>query len=325
MQHFGSLSAPLFGLAICALWFFARPGGSPRLKLATASALAAAGIGLMINQLIASLWSRDRPFVAHPGETVLVAHRSADPSFPSDHATAAFAIAFAVLFFSRRLGALFLLGATAIGVSRVLLGLHYPSDVLAGAAVGLGLRRARDDDRASDDRDARRLAEPTVRPVRRRRYQTDRNSSAISSTVAGRGFAFAPGRASTATASSSRSSSGTPRSRSRVKPASRASRSAVSIGHDVEDPGHDVGVEAHRRRQADRVRAPRAGARSARRSPAPSRARAPGRGAQGPLRRSRRLRADAFAHRDRRGRRARAAATRRSPPHPRRATSRSSG
>ena len=91
----------------------------------------------MFNQLISSLWSRDRPFVAHPGETVLVAHRSADPSFPSDHATAAFAIAFAVLFFSRRLGLLFLLGATAIGVSRVLLGLHYPSDVAAGAATGL--------------------------------------------------------------------------------------------------------------------------------------------------------------------------------------------
>jgi len=137
VQHFGSLSAPLFGLAICALWFFARPGGSTRLKLATASALASAAIGLMINQLIASLWFRERPFVAHPGETVLVAHRSVDPSFPSDHATAAFAIAFAVLFFNRRLGILFLLGATAIGVSRVLLGLHYPSDVLAGAAVGL--------------------------------------------------------------------------------------------------------------------------------------------------------------------------------------------
>jgi len=137
VQHFGSLSAPLFGLAICTLWFFARPGGSPRLKLATASALAAAGIGLLFNQLIASLWSRDRPFVAHPGDTVLVAHRSVDPSFPSDHATAAFAIAFAVLFFSRRLGILFLLGATAIGVSRVLLGLHYPSDVAAGAATGL--------------------------------------------------------------------------------------------------------------------------------------------------------------------------------------------
>jgi undecaprenyl-diphosphatase len=137
VQHFGSLSTPLFALAVCALWFFARPGGSPRLKLATASALVSAGMGLMVNQLIGAFWFRERPFAAHPGDTVLVAHASPDPSFPSDHATAAFAIAFAVLFFSRRLGALFLVAATAIGVSRVLLGVHYPSDVLAGAAVGL--------------------------------------------------------------------------------------------------------------------------------------------------------------------------------------------
>lgn len=137
VEQFGSLSVPLFALAICALWFFARPGGSPRLKIATASALIAAGVGLLTNQVIGSIWFRERPFVAHPGDTVLLAHRSADPSFPSDHATAAFAIAFAVFFFSRRLGALFLAAATAIGVSRVLLGLHYPSDVAAGAVIGL--------------------------------------------------------------------------------------------------------------------------------------------------------------------------------------------
>jgi undecaprenyl-diphosphatase len=137
VQQFGSLSAPLFALAVCALWFFARPGGSPRLKIATASALTSAGLGLLVNQVIGAFWFRERPFAAHPSDTVLLAHRSADPSFPSDHATAAFAIAFAVLFFSRRLGALFLVAATAIGVSRVLLGLHYPSDVVAGAAIGL--------------------------------------------------------------------------------------------------------------------------------------------------------------------------------------------
>ena len=61
---------------------------------------------------------------------------SPDPSFPSDHAAAAFAIAFAVLAFSRKAGIGFLLAATVIGLSRVALGLHYPSDVLAGILVG---------------------------------------------------------------------------------------------------------------------------------------------------------------------------------------------
>jgi len=137
VERFGSLSVPIFALGICALWFFARPRGSPRLKIATASALVSAGLGLLVNQAIGELWFRERPFDTHPGDTVLLAHRSADPSFPSDHATAAFAIAFAVFFFSRRLGVVFLVAATAIGISRVLLGLHYPSDVAAGAVIGL--------------------------------------------------------------------------------------------------------------------------------------------------------------------------------------------
>ena len=137
VEQFGSLSVPLFALAVCALWFFARPGGSARLKNAAASALLAAGLGMLINQAIGQLWFRERPFAAHPHDTLLLTHRSADPSFPSDHATAAFAIAFAVFFFSRRLGSVFLAAATAIGVSRVLLGLHYPGDIAAGALIGL--------------------------------------------------------------------------------------------------------------------------------------------------------------------------------------------
>jgi hypothetical protein len=63
---------------------------------------------------------------------------SHDPSFPSDHATAAFAIAFGILFVAYRAGLVFLLWATLIALSRVLVGVHYPSDVLASLAVGIG-------------------------------------------------------------------------------------------------------------------------------------------------------------------------------------------
>jgi undecaprenyl-diphosphatase len=74
--------------------------------------------------------------VAHGELTHLLAARSPDPSFPSDHAAAAFAIAFAVLAFSRWGGVAFLAAATLVGLSRIALGLHYPSDVLAGLLVG---------------------------------------------------------------------------------------------------------------------------------------------------------------------------------------------
>ena len=95
-----------------------------------------ASLALLANQAISHLWDRPRPFAAHPVSVHLFAANSTDPSFPSDHAAAAFAIAVAVLAFSRAGGLAFLAAATLIAVSRVVLGLHYPSDVIAGAAVG---------------------------------------------------------------------------------------------------------------------------------------------------------------------------------------------
>lgn len=126
----------LYGVAVVALWFFARPYGDAKWKIASASGLVAAAIAMMTNQVISHLWERPRPFTAHAAGTHLLSAPSPDPSFPSDHAAVAFAIAFAVLAFSRRGGFVFLGAATLIGLSRIALGMHYPSDVVAGIVVG---------------------------------------------------------------------------------------------------------------------------------------------------------------------------------------------
>lgn len=135
---FGSEAAvPVFAAATLGLWFLARPGGHRLWKRATVAALLSAAAVLAVNQLVANLiWARPRPFAEHPGMVHLFAGGSLDPSFPSDHAAAAFAIAVAVLVHSRRAGLAFLTIATLIACSRVVEGLHYPTDVLAGAAVG---------------------------------------------------------------------------------------------------------------------------------------------------------------------------------------------
>ena len=130
------LAVPLYALATICLWLVSRPPGISRWRLASVSAVTAAGIAVTANQLIAHVWDRPRPFTAHAAATHLLSAPSPDPSFPSDHAAAAFAIAFAVLAYSRRGGIAFLLAATLIGLSRIALGMHYPSDVLAGALVG---------------------------------------------------------------------------------------------------------------------------------------------------------------------------------------------
>lgn len=59
-------------------------------------------------------------------------------SFPSAHATSAFAVATAMARVEP-LGALAFILAVALSLGRPYLGMHYPSDVLAGALLGVGL------------------------------------------------------------------------------------------------------------------------------------------------------------------------------------------
>lgn len=133
---FAAAVITIYAIATFALWFLARPAGVQRLRLACVAALGSAGLGLLLNQAIGHLWTRERPYAAHSSSLDVFSARSHDPSFPSDHATAAFAIAVAVYLFAPRVGRIFLVVAAAIAFSRVLLGVHYPSDVVAGALTG---------------------------------------------------------------------------------------------------------------------------------------------------------------------------------------------
>ena len=63
-----------------------------------------------------------------------------DPSFPSGHASRAFALAGVVAVrFRWKLGGAAMAYATLVGLSRVYMGLHYPSDILGGALLGIAL------------------------------------------------------------------------------------------------------------------------------------------------------------------------------------------
>lgn len=135
---FANWGVVAFGVAACALWLLDAPRHPGIWRRATAAGLAAAAVGLLANQVIAQIWHRPRPYQDHPLGVLPLLAPSHDPSFPSDHATAAFAIAFGILFVARRTGWLFLVWAALIGISRVLAGMHYPTDVIAGAVVGLG-------------------------------------------------------------------------------------------------------------------------------------------------------------------------------------------
>jgi undecaprenyl-diphosphatase len=105
-------------------------------RRATVAAVLSAGLALAIGKLISEAVDRARPFVVDSHGVHLFSAHAADAGFPSDHATAAFAIATAIVLRKRSWGIFALLAATVLSVGRVALGVHYPSDVLAGAALG---------------------------------------------------------------------------------------------------------------------------------------------------------------------------------------------
>ena len=82
--------------------------------------------------------NRDRPFVTYP--FIEKATSGGSPSFPSGHTSTAFATAtsLSIAFPKWYVIAPSFLLAGAVGYSRMDLGVHYPSDVLAGAIVGSG-------------------------------------------------------------------------------------------------------------------------------------------------------------------------------------------
>jgi undecaprenyl-diphosphatase len=127
-------------IAVVILWFLVGwlySGAMDRQSAITA--LLGAGVALLVNVLISHVWLRTRPFMAHSGTVHVLLTHSKDASFPSDHASAAFAISFVLLAAHRRLGALALAFAVLMSYARVYVGDHYPGDVLAGAVIGLAV------------------------------------------------------------------------------------------------------------------------------------------------------------------------------------------
>lgn len=98
--------------------------------------LASSASAYAVSAFIGFTYGRARPFVDLDGARQLITTSFFHKSFPSSHATLAFALAFTVLWFNRPLGIVMLILAAAVAWGRVFVGVHYPVDVAAGAILG---------------------------------------------------------------------------------------------------------------------------------------------------------------------------------------------
>ena len=127
----GSYGAVWIAIAVALGVCLRRPQLFP-LTILTVLAAELAALGLK------HLIGRHRPYVANPLPEPLM-NTQLDLALPSGHAATSFAGATLLGLAAPRLALPFLALAAAIAWSRVYVGVHYPSDVLAGAALGAAI------------------------------------------------------------------------------------------------------------------------------------------------------------------------------------------
>ena len=125
----------ILALTLLGLWFAGKAKEiRQKHQIGVLVAIAAMVLANWFVMIINSIYARARPF--DELEVSLLFYRPTDPSFPSNGAAAAFAIAAAVWGVNKRAGATLLLVAGLYGVARVYAGVHYPLDILGGALTG---------------------------------------------------------------------------------------------------------------------------------------------------------------------------------------------
>lgn len=140
-----AITAMGYGLADAAiagtLLVIGLKAGRPREALAGRLGLFAVIVSSLSGQILKNLFCRSRPLTEKSGEFFsefpCLGKGTGFISFPSGHAVTAFTLAFVLARAYPRYAVLFYGLAVLVALSRVYLAKHFPSDVVAGAAVGI--------------------------------------------------------------------------------------------------------------------------------------------------------------------------------------------
>ena len=104
-------------------------------KMAAYSSALALAVSHIPVQLVKKLFPRKRPYLTIE-ETKVPLNPLKDHSFPSGHTTAIFSVIIPFVLFIPALSVILIPIGLSVGLSRIYLGLHYPSDVMAGGILG---------------------------------------------------------------------------------------------------------------------------------------------------------------------------------------------
>src|SRR3954454_20104651 len=137
LVDFAQYGVVLFGMLLLVGLFLARADRT-RTLAAAGWACVAVLLALAVNQPVGRLFGEARPYATHP-QLLVLASRTTDFSFPSDHAVMAGAVAAGLLLVRRRLGLVAVAAALLMAFDRVYIAAHYPWDVVAGLLLGAGV------------------------------------------------------------------------------------------------------------------------------------------------------------------------------------------
>jgi len=89
----------------------------------------------VFGEIIKRIVKRSRPFVTH--RVVQLISEDLNLSFPSGHAVFFFSLSSVVYFYNKKAGIVCFVGSCLMGLARIFTGVHYPSDIIGGAALGI--------------------------------------------------------------------------------------------------------------------------------------------------------------------------------------------
>ncbi len=131
----------IVGAMLVVLWFWPKDQRDKNRITISVALVSAVVSRFVITSGIRLFYHHPRPYVVLTDVHRLIDGNPSEAmaSFPSGHAAFFFALAMAVWLFGRRLGWVLFTIALSMGVARVFVGVHWPSDIVGGALVGIAV------------------------------------------------------------------------------------------------------------------------------------------------------------------------------------------